>query len=225
MLPLGIALGLLPSFAWLVFYLSEDCHPEPRKTIALTFINGAGFAFFALAVQIVLDNTFKSGNIARLGTLSVFLFALTEEALKFAAAYAAVHKNPAFDEPIDAMIYSVVAALGFAAVENIGIVAGTPEQGSPFLASIFYVITFRFVGATLLHSLTSGIMGYYWAKGIRAFKTGVYVFLGIAIATAVHTVFNLLILSFGETGAPIIFLVVIAVFVLRNFERLKQRFV
>ncbi|MEK7607993.1 MAG: PrsW family glutamic-type intramembrane protease [Patescibacteria group bacterium] len=225
MLPLGIFLGLLPGFAWLVFYLSEDRHPEPRKAIALTFINGAGFAFFALAAQVILDQIFKSQNIEHFGLVAILVFAFIEEVLKFLAAYAAIHKNPAFDEPIDAMIYSVVAALGFATVENIGIVAGSNAGASPFLAGILYVITFRFVGATLLHTLTSSIIGYQWAKGIRVFRQKPYVFWGIILATVIHAVFNLIILNFGETGFPVIFLVIVAIFVLRDFERLKQRFV
>lgn len=225
MLPLGIILGLLPSFTWLLFYLREDCHPEPRRLIALTFVNGAGFAFFALAAQVMLDNFFKSSGFTHLSLLPIVIFSLVEEVLKFLAAYSAVHKSSAFDEPIDAMIYSVVAALGFATVENVGVVAGTHLQGSPFLASVFYIVTFRFIGATLLHTLTSGIIGYYWAKGIRKFMARRFIFLGVVLATVIHSAFNMIVLNLGETGFPIIFLVIVAVFVLRNFERLKQKFV
>src|SRR3989344_2905459 len=140
----GIILGLLPGFAWLTFYLREDCHPEPRRIIALTFVNGAAFAFFALVAQVFLDDFFSANNIARLSVVALLAFSAVEEFLKFFAAYAAVHKNPVFDEPIDAMIYAIVASLGFATVENIGVVVGSPGE-SLFLANIFHVVTFRFI--------------------------------------------------------------------------------
>jgi len=43
MLYIFILLGLLPSFAWLFFFLKEDTHPEPKKMIALVFFLGGIF--------------------------------------------------------------------------------------------------------------------------------------------------------------------------------------
>ena len=220
----GIILGLLPGFAWLTFYLREDCHPEPRRIIALTFVNGAAFAFFALVAQVFLDDFFSANNIARLSVVALLAFSAVEEFLKFFAAYAAVHKNPVFDEPIDAMIYAIVASLGFATVENIGVVVGSPGE-SLFLANIFHVVTFRFIGATLLHTLTSGIMGYYWAKSIRRFNSKRLILTGFVVATLIHTAFNVLILRHGEAGLPLILLAAVGFFVLRDFESLREKVV
>ncbi|PIU98790.1 hypothetical protein COS60_01185, partial [Candidatus Wolfebacteria bacterium CG03_land_8_20_14_0_80_39_317] len=125
--------------------------------------------------------------------------------------------SPFFDEPIDAMIYMITAALGFAMVENIAIMFNIK-----ILSEAFSIITLRFVGATLLHALSSGLVGYYWAKGIISNRTKLLVFKGIVFATLLHMVFNYLILSFKETLIyPTIFLIIVALLIFWDFEKIK----
>jgi protease PrsW len=216
----GIILGLLPGFGWLAFYLQEEIHPEPKRLIALTFVNGAAFAFLALAIQIGLKGIFDQVGVAQFSPIWLYTFAGVEELVKFWAAYAAIHNSQSFNEPVDAMLYLVVAALGFATVENIGVLAGI-AQNSVLLPATFHIITFRFLGATLLHTLASAIMGYHWALGIKAFKATRFLVVGFLAATFIHGTFNFLVLSYGEKGFSIIFLVLVAFFVFADFEKLK----
>jgi RsiW-degrading membrane proteinase PrsW (M82 family) len=44
---------------------------------------------------------------------------INREIFKYLVVRFKVIKNPAFDEPTDIMLYMIIAALGFAAVENI----------------------------------------------------------------------------------------------------------
>ncbi len=151
--------------------------------------------------------------------------AFIEEFMKFSAAYFAVGKSPELDEPIDAMIYMIVAALGFATLENIGAitnVAAAAAQGT-LISSVFEAVSLRFVGATLLHSLTSAIVGYHWALGIAHKKVPQYIFSGFVIATILHATFNYLILNNADVGYSVLFLLVIGFFVLNDFERLKVK--
>ena len=46
-----VALAFLPPICWLLIYLREDRHPEPKHLIALTFIGGIGSALVALAAE------------------------------------------------------------------------------------------------------------------------------------------------------------------------------
>ena len=48
---IAIILGLLPGFAWLVFYLTDDPHPEPKRLILFTFLAGIAFGFFAVVAE------------------------------------------------------------------------------------------------------------------------------------------------------------------------------
>lgn len=228
-----IFLGLLPSFAWLIFFLKEDVHPEPKKMISRAFIAGALVAFVAVGLQLLLRNILQSFQIDEYHLVSFSLFGFIEEALKFLAAYLVVRKSRFFDEPIDAMIYMITAALGFAMVENIAVMSNIE-----ILSEAFGIITLRFVGATLLHALSSGFVGYYWAKGIilsRKLKPEfeppchlggtqpkLLVFKGIVFATILHMVFNYLILISKEIIIyPIIFLTIAALFIFWDFERIK----
>ena len=220
MIVLTLTLGLLPGFAWLLFYLSEDPHPEPKRLIVLTFFSGIAFGFFTIALEQIWNNASTGWGIEVLSVASLLALAFIEEFMKFAAAYFAVGKSPELDEPIDRMIYTVVAALGFATLENIGAISSiSPNVG--FLTGALQTDSLRFVGATLLHSLTAGIIGYHWAKGTVIGKPARQLVLGFAIATSLHALFNYLILNYGGVAYTAVFLVVIGFFVLNDFEKLK----
>jgi len=242
----AIILGILPSFAWLVFYLREDMHPEPKRLIFLTFLWGGVFAFFALYAQLFISCFYHDASSSGIGglrfncdyrttnnndlfgevfpnaVLFILIFALIEELVKFAAAYLTVHKNPAFDEPVDAMIYAVTAALGFAAIENLGLVGFGVLSGTGAFPEAIYHISLRFVGATLLHAITSGVMGYYWARSIRQFGATRPIIWGLTFATILHALFNYLIIYLAPTASIVILLFIAGLVVLHDFEELRK---
>lgn len=220
---LSLTVGLLPGFAWLFFYLSESTHAEPKRLIMFTFTVGMAFGFFTVAIEILFNEATAHVGIAELSILSLLGLALIEELMKFAAAHFALSKSPDFIEPIDAMIYMVVAALGFATLENIGAIANLTPQAGLLIPAVLETISLRFIGATLLHTLTSGIVGYHWALGIVKGKVKEYLFSGFVIAAILHTAFNYLILSYGSTAYSVLLLLVIGFFVLSDFEKLKVR--
>lgn len=227
MLVIALVAGLLPGFAWLVFYLGESPRPEPKRLIAFTFIVGMAFGFFTVAIE-NLFTQWTTGNIP-LQLLhflpligSLLGLAAIEELMKFAAAHFAINRSPEFREPVDAMIYMIVAALGFATLENIGAIAGLSPQGA-LLPAVIETVSLRFVGATLLHTLTSGVVGYYWALGLVRGKTGRYLAVGLPLAAVLHATFNYLILTYGDAVYSVVFLIVIGFFVLNDFEQLKAK--
>jgi RsiW-degrading membrane proteinase PrsW (M82 family) len=222
MLIIALVAGLLPGFAWLVFYLGESPRPEPKRLIAFTFIVGMAFGFFTVAIENIFNNWATGIGIQELSLLSLFGLAIIEEIMKFTAAYFAINRNPEFAEPVDAMIYMIVAALGFATLENIGAISGISPQAA-LIPAVLETVSLRFVGATLLHTLTSGIVGYYWALGIVRGKVARYLAIGIPIAAILHATFNYLILTYGDAIYSVIFLVVVGFFVLNDFEQLKAK--
>lgn len=217
-----IALGLLPSFAWLIFFLGEDQHPEPKKMIALVFLYGALITIPAIILQLIFrDVIFSSLQINEYSLFAFLFFAAIEEILKFMVAYWAIHKSKYFDEPVDAMIYILTAALGFALVENVAVAASTGNLSQAIAAVIL-----RFVGATLLHALSSLIIGYYWARSILhkgKHRLSFFIAQGFALATILHGIFNYLIMSTKDILVyPTIFLILIALYVFWDFERIKS---
>ena len=209
-------MGLLPSIAWLIFYLSEDKHPEPKKTLFFTFLAGGVATFIVLALQMLINNVAVEAGIQEHSPLSFFILGGLEEIFKFVAVYLVISKRPEFDEPVDAMIYMITAALGFAAVEN---VAAAYTSSIP---NILETTTLRFFGATLLHTLSSGLIGYYWAKSILTNNSKKILIFGILLGTSLHAIFNYLIIKYEPVIVPTIFLIIFALFILHNFEKLKK---
>ncbi len=223
LLILALIFGLLPGFAWLFFYLGEKPRPEPKRLIVFTFIVGMAFGFFTVAIEMFFNNAAAGIGIQELSIGSLLGLALIEEVMKFAAAHFAITRSPEFNEPIDAMIYMIVAALGFATLENIGAIANLTPQAGLLIPAVLATISARFIGATLLHTLTSGLVGYQWALGIVKGKVKEYLFVGLVIAAILHASFNYLILTYGASAYSVVFLLVIGFFVLSDFEKLKLR--
>lgn len=223
---LAIVLGVLPSIVWLIFFDQEDHkHPEAIRNISFGFILGCFTTFFALGSQIVINHFLASSGIATRSPIGVTVFAAIEEILKFLTVFIMIRTTKYFDEPLDAMIYMITVALGFAAVENVASLinqAGILQAG--LTAKAFEVLTLRFLGATLLHSLTSAVVGFHWAVGIVAKKLITWhIFAGLVIASLLHSVFNYLIIRTGPTSWALTFVIIISFFVLIDFEKLKAR--
>jgi len=224
-----IILGLLPGFTWLLFYLQEEVHPEPKKMIAKVFFAGALSAIVALAIELMINCASVSGitNCSKalgenipITPFMILAYAAVEEIVKFAAAYFVIAKSKYFDEPVDAMIYMAIAALGFATVENLGALY---NMGRPVLLDgLFEIAIFRFVGTTLLHTLTSSIAGYFLALCIRNFKSKKFIVYGLILATILHTAFNYLILTTVNLLYPIAFVAIVGFFTLGDFDKLKK---
>lgn len=201
--------GVLPSLLWLSFWLLEDRkHPEPKKYIFFTFLAG-----MAVVLPIVLPlEKFVQAQAALMGyatqgLLVLFLWALIEEVFKFAAAYVAALHWRVFDEPLDGIIYMITAALGFAALENTLFLASPLSQGN--IAQTIVTGDLRFIGATLLHVLSSATVGlclaYAFSK--KASMRRWAALLGVVLATALHTAFNFFILNQGGGATFFIFMI------------------
>ena len=159
--------------------------------------------------------------MAEFSIVSLVCLALIEEFTKFAAAYFSISRTPEMRDPVDPMLYCIVAALGFATLENIGTLANGLTALNGDAATAMQTLLFRFVGATLLHSLTSGIVGYQWSLGIAKRRVLPYLAAGLILATVAHLAFNELILTASNIGWAVLFLLVVGFFVLSDFEKLK----
>jgi len=191
-----VVLGFVPSIIWLVFYLRKDCHPEPKYLIIKTFLMGIIISPAAIQFQLLFVTllAYFTHSKAQAGGPGFFLWAaFVEEVVKFLAVQWIVLRSPEFDEPVDAMVYMITAALGFAAMENILALFRSVHDGAA-LYDTLRMWTLRFVGATLLHTLASGLLGYFlamsWFFGPHRKKL---LMVGIIIATLFHFTFNILL--------------------------------
>ncbi|MBU4223746.1 PrsW family intramembrane metalloprotease [Patescibacteria group bacterium] len=211
--------GILPALFWLWFWLKEDRHPEPRGVLLLTFFAGMAAVAAALPIE-YLFSLFSSG------TIMLLLWAAIEEILKYLAARETAFTKSSFDEPIDAIVYMITAALGFAALENIFFIFQSFSLDGPLLS--FITGNLRFIGATLLHTATSAIIGAsiafsFFHKEKRIFN----VIGGIMLAVILHFFFNYFIIKSSGANILKIFIplwlgIIIIIFICEKIKRLKN---
>lgn len=210
--------GMLPAFIWLRFWLAEDQHGEPKGLIALTFIGGMIAVILAAPLQKIGAHIFATD----MDTLLVW--AAIEEILKFGVVMLIAAPAMHIDEPVDWPIYCVIAALGFAALENIFFLF-KPESLSD--ATVMLMTTnLRFLGSTLLHSTASSFVGlmiglaYYQGT---FFKTISFI-VGIILAITLHGLFNFFIIqNDGENFLQVFaFLWIVTIISILVFEKVRR---
>lgn len=208
--------GLIPALFWVWFWLREDSkHPEPYFLITISFIAGMAVVPMALPLQKAAIGLYSETNI-------ILIWVIIEELLKYAVALALVFWNRDVDEPIDMVIYMIMVALGFAALEN-ALFVYNPLENKDYLDSIF-TGSFRFLGATLLHVLASGTVGvslalaYYKPKFIQVIAGTT----GLFIAIVLHTLFNFFIMkASGEILIVFLFVWMGIILLFLLFEKIK----
>lgn len=191
--------GVIPAIIWLWFWLKEDIHPEPTKLIIFTFLLGMLSVFVAIPLQNLVQS-FTSNVV-----LLFFLWAAIEELVKYSVAWIGGLHLSSDDEPIDAVIYMMVAALGFVAMENTLFLVDPLVTGN--IANTLITGDLRFIGATLLHIISSSTVGIFMALSFSKTKTWrrIYLATGLILATVLHTLFNLFILNGTGSSVYIIF--------------------
>lgn len=223
-----LILGLLPSIIWLLFYLRKDKHPESAKMVLKIFFYGMlssvpaafiGWGFYQL----------KKWDMSNTWILLLNMFivvGLTEEVFKYLVVRLKVLRDPEFDEPLDAMLYMIIAGLGFAALENI-LLFLSPRVFFLPLGETLSLAGFRWISATFLHALSSGILGYFLALSfLRTEKRKKLLFYGFFWAVFLHGFYDFVIIKFeGGNGLIlllIIFLTGFALTVSLGFKNLKK---
>ncbi len=206
---LAFAGGVIPSFVWLWFWRREDrACPEPTGLVALSFVAGMVVVFFVLPIEKLIVVTLPTmmhlvdilaGKLSLVTppdlTIRTLLWAFAEEFAKYATVFLIAFHTRDFDEPVDAVIYLITAALGFAAMENSLYIL--KDIGGSDGVQIFLDGHLRFLGATVLHTASSAFVGIalafsFYAAGWIKFIT---ITLGLIIATLLHTYFNLSIIE------------------------------
>lgn len=194
---LFIFIGILPSIIWLLFFLRKDVHPESNFMVIKIFLFGALATLPAFLLELgVFDYfLFLFGE----SSFSYFLFlflgvALVEEVVKYLVVRDKVLNSSELDEPADIILYMIISALGFAAVEN------TLQLIQHFEFRTAVIITFlRFWSAIFLHALCSGLLGYYLALSLFDTQNRIKLkFRGIFLAAFLHGLFNFSIIKLGK---------------------------
>lgn len=192
--------GIIPCLFWLIFWLREDSvNPEPPKLIMACFVAGMISTLVVFPFQYLVTLFFSEG------ATTFALWAFLEEIIKFLACYFVALRSRFNDEPIDAVIFMVAVALGFSALENTIYLLTPLSQGDGLTTAIMGNL--RFIGASLLHVLSSAVVGCFLAFSFykkRIIKEK-YILIGLVLASVLHTLFNLFILNDSGAGTFLVF--------------------
>jgi RsiW-degrading membrane proteinase PrsW (M82 family) len=218
---LGLALlgGIIPALLWLWFWLKEDNKkPEPKGLLAIIFIIGMISVALVIPVQKFIQNNVISPEWRTIG------WASAEELIKYLGVVILLYKIKHVDEPIDWPIYLITAALGFAALENAMFLLKPLTLGQTTVGLLTGQL--RFLGSTLLHVVSSGIIGislglsFFMGKFIKK----IYLLIGLILAIALHSAFNFFIMK--DKGSNFLsvlgFLWVVTIIIMLLFEKLRR---
>lgn len=178
---INIILSFVLPALWIFYFLRKDKHPEPIAWLFFAFVLGAPAVFLSYLTEDLFSLLITKNFYFYLAT------ALIEEFFKFLVVWVFIFPQRVVDEPIDAMIYMMVTALGFASTENIFYLkrAVTAE---------IWIIIFRFLGANFLHILASGLIGYgygYFMKTRRTLPLAISFLSGVIL----HFLYNFVIIQ------------------------------
>ncbi len=188
-------LSLIPCALWLWYFASQGRYKKPSlRVVGYTFVFGALATIPAFLItfagQTFWVSLFGRNQLTHIAILC--LVAPVEELLKLLSVYAYAYRRPEFDEPLDGVIYSASAALGFAAIENLIYFTMT----SPLLVLLRGPLT------NPGHALFSALWGLSLSRAKAAPNLAGRRFSIIArgwlLATIIHASFDLLLLTAAE---------------------------
>ncbi len=204
-----IALAVAPALAlFLFFYLRNRYKQEPLRPLVTTFLYGAvalvPSMMNSMALQRLTGWHSSTPNVLHSLLGAVFIVGLVEEGCKYLVVRFYSYRLPGFTEPYDGIMYSISAALGFAAVENIlYVVSGGPATG-----------VLRAVLSVPSHAFNAVLMGYFLgeAKFARSDAAANWLsLLGLALAIIAHGIYDFIVFSLDKAPLLVFLLVVCAV--------------
>lgn len=209
---LALVGSLVPCLLWLWFFYTRDRYDrEPKRLILRLFLIGA----FPVAILAGIVNSLLA-LVVGIAVTAVVVAPIGEEVLKYLGTRRGSQRHPAFDEPVDGMVYGSSVGLGFATAETVDYLvaayAGTDlwtdaETGCAGLACFAVVAVVRGLGSALVHALCAGIAGYFLAGRILDGAPRATAVRGVALAALFHAVWNATGLLLGFLGLGVAALV------------------
>ena len=189
----GIAIALVPSILWLIWFYREDqVEPEPKTRVALVVF--VAMALYDVVGRRVIDDVFHVSDWARLTwaslAASVLVIGFIYQLVQYAAVRT-VYAGEQFDERMDGIVYGTAAGLGLAALLNLRYVFD--NGGVVLTAGVIRTVTTAMAQASF-----GGLMGYVMAEAKFEHKPTWFVPAGFALSALLNGLFTWLL---GEVSA------------------------
>jgi RsiW-degrading membrane proteinase PrsW (M82 family) len=189
-----VVLGFAPALFWVwYFYMRDRCRSESPAWMLWLFILGMA----AIPPVALIEHAFHSLVSSTL-FINVLVAPIVEELAKFSVVYLTVYRGRRLHDPLDGIVYSTTAALGFAALENFFYVFGAYQE---LLVLPLELSIVRALLSVPAHALISSMWGYSLGQAVvvpHEAKRPI-ILQGLMVAMIFHALFNLL-LTFNEPG-------------------------
>ncbi|MFP4459952.1 MAG: PrsW family intramembrane metalloprotease [Candidatus Zixiibacteriota bacterium] len=210
-----LILGIIPAGLWLYYFRKKDKYrPEAWKHLIVILIVGGFSVFFAALVEEFLHGMLGFGDSEFFLAIlfeHTFLVGFVEEAIKFLVVWIFAYHSADFDEPVDGLIYSAAAAIGFATVEN-----------------AFYAMKFGFANflirsflSTLAHIMFAAVWGY--ELGRYKYEPSHHhkwiILVALLISSVSHGLFNTLLTKSYLWPLAIILIAIVMWRIVKEFYR------
>jgi len=153
-LAISIALAIIPALVIVAYFRRKDrARPEPRGVIIRIFLLGLLSTIPAILLELGILELLGPLNSSRFlyPILKAFVVvAIVEESLKYFIVRKFAFSRECFDEVMDGIVFTVIAGMGFAFLENILYVLGKGMT----------IGILRAFTAIPMHAAVSVIMGY-----------------------------------------------------------------
>ena len=209
-----LLITILPSLVIIAFFIFSDRFKEPPPLVMKVFLLGVLICFPAGYLNGLMYDIFYDGSLFSEDLTSSFLGpAWTEEILKFFILYRYVLREKEFNEPMDGIVYGVVASLGFATYENYDYVFRLAKTYNLERVDLAYIRAFS---AVPMHGLNGCIMGFFFGKFVFTGKRR-FLSFSLIFPFLFHGAYNFLV----PTNYYIVVLLIMLFMALKLHNELK----
>lgn len=202
-----LVLAVAPAVAFFFFfYVRHRYRREPLGVMLVTFLLGAASlvpaAITSLSLEKLTGWRSHTPNLWHAFIGAMVIVGLVEEGAKYLVVRLYAYHRPEFDEPYDGIMYSVMAALGFATLENVLYVLSR-GAGTGVMRALLSVPSHAFDGV---------LMGYFLgeAKFARSDRAGDWLSaLGFGLAVVAHGLYDFIVFSLDKAPLLILSLLVL----------------
>ncbi|MBC7187474.1 MAG: PrsW family intramembrane metalloprotease [Calditrichaeota bacterium] len=194
---ISVTMAVIPSLYLVAYFYQQDRRrPEPRGLLLAAFAWGFTATIPAGMIETLfspLADVLFGSQFLRSLVEAYIVVALCEEGLKLLVVMRCCYRRRAFDEVMDGIVYTVVASLGFACLENIIFVVDAGLK----------VALARAFTAVPMHAIASAVMGYHVGLSHFAPTAGarrLQLAKGLTWAVAYHGSYDLLLLAQPQIG-------------------------
>jgi RsiW-degrading membrane proteinase PrsW (M82 family) len=215
---ISLLMAIAPSIFLVYYFYRQDIKkPEPKHLVTKIFFLGILFTIPAIILEIVSDEIFiwvLKDSILHDLIKAFVVAAFIEEVIKLYVVKWFAYNHVHFDEIMDGIVYTIMASLGFACLENIIYVI----DGGLEIALV------RAFTAIPMHAVASGTMGYYIGKAKfsgNKDEESALISKGLWYAVLIHGFYNFLL--FASPKINLILAIGVFPLIIYVFLRLKTK--